>query len=598
MQFKGVLISFWVLALIATVMAQQKPNDQSSVDARRQQLKELLHEHWEYTLRTNPEFASILGDKRYNDKLSDASYEAVQKDLAAKKEFLTRFENIDTTGFPEQETLNKTLMIRNLREDLDEAKFRPWEMPVNQFTGLQVQIPSTVSMLPFTNVKDYEDYITRLKGLPKVFDDVTDLMRRGLTSGRVPPGILLNQVTAQCSRIAEMKPEESPFAAPVTKFPAGISEADQKRLRAAVIEAVRGSVQPMYAKFAKFVDEEYAPKGRTEVGMWALPQGEAWYAFRVQQSTTTNLSPEQIHQIGLQQVAANHAEMLKIANKFGYKDLKSFDAAIKQNPELRPKSGEQMLELYRNYIDAMWAKLPQLFGHMPKAKMEVDAVEKFREKEAAGAEYRRPAPDGSRPGRVMVNTSDLEKRTTVDVETTAYHEGVPGHHLQLAISQELPALPPFRQQGYYTAYIEGWALYSERLGKEVGFFKDPYSDYGRLQADLMRAIRLVVDTGLHHKRWTRQQVVDYFHNNSGIDEPTVQSETDRYIAWPAQALGYKVGQLRLLELRARAEKELGPQFDIRAFHDTLLGAGALPLDVVERRVNEWIERKKEVARAQ
>lgn len=594
MQFRRIVTGLCLLAVVGVALAQNKANN-TGLEARRQQLKDLLHEQWEYTLRTNPEFASILGDKRYNDKLSDMSYEAIQKDLAEQKNFLVRFEAIDTTGFPEQEALNKTLMVRNLKENLDEARFKPWEMPVNQFTGLQVQIPSAVPMLPFMTVKDYEDYITRLKGLPKVFDEITGLMRRGMASGRIPPGILLGQVVQQCTRLAEAKTEESPFAQPVKKFPPSISEADQKRLRESVIDAVQNAVQPAYAKFAKFVRDEYEPKGRTEVGMWSLPDGEEWYAFRVRQSTTTDLSPEQIHQIGLQQVAADQAEMLKIANKLGYKDLKSFNASIKANPDLHPKSGEQILDLYRKYIDAMWVKLPQLFGHLPKAKLEVVPVEKFREKEFAGAEYRQAAQDGSRPGRVLVNTGDLAERTTVDIETTAYHEGVPGHHLQLSIAQELPTLPPFRQNGYYTAYVEGWGLYSERLGKEVGFFQDPYSDYGRIQADLLRAIRLVVDTGLHYKHWTRQQVVDYFHNNSGIDEPSVQAETDRYIAWPAQALGYKVGQLKFLELRSRAEKELGSKFDIRGFHDTLLDAGALPLQVVETRVNEWIAQKKGTA---
>jgi len=284
--------------------------------------------------------------------------------------------------------------------------------------------------------------------------------------------------------------------------------------------------------------------------------------------------------------------MLKIARKLGYKDLTSFDAAIAKNPKLHPRSREEMLELYRKHIDRMWAKLPQYFGRLPKAKVEVLPVEAYREKEASGAQYVNGTPDGKRPGHVMVNTGDFAKRTTLDIETTAYHEGVPGHHMQISVAQELPALPRFRQHAFYIAFIEGWALYSERLGEEAGFYRDPYSMYGHLQDDLLRAIRLVADTGFHSKHWTRQQVVDYFHANSGIDEPSVQSETDRYMAWPAQALGYKIGQLKILELRERSKKELGSRFDVRGFHDEVLSGGAMPLDVLDKRVTGWIAARK------
>jgi len=425
--------------------------------------------------------------------------------------------------------------------------------------------------------------------VPRVFAETTDLMQRGMADHRMPPKFLLEKVAKQCAGIAGQKAEDSPFAEPLKKFPASISAVDQKRLHDEVIAAIQTDVLPTYAKFSKFVAEEYAPKGRTEVGVWSLPDGDAYYAFRVKQSTTTDMTPEQIHELGLQQVAADRAEMLSIAKRLGYPDLKTFEATIKTNPALHPKSRQEMLDLYTKYIDAMWARLPQLFGRLPKAKLEVLPVEQFREKEASGAQYNTGTPDGSRPGHVMVNTGDYQDRTTVDIETTAYHEGVPGHHLQLSIAQEMPTLPPFRQHAYYTAFIEGWALYSERLGKEVGFFTDPYNDYGRLQDDLLRAIRLVVDTGIHYKHWSREQVVDYFHNNSAIDEPSVQSETDRYIAWPAQALGYKIGQLKFIELREQAKKAQGDKFDLKGFHDQVVDAGALPLDVVQSRVNQWTQ---------
>jgi uncharacterized protein (DUF885 family) len=436
-------------------------------------------------------------------------------------------------------------------------------------------------------LKDYEDYVARLKQLPVAFAQTVDLMKRGLEDKLVPPRNLLEQVAKQSGTLANTKPEESPFFQPASKFPASFSEEDKARLREAMLAAIREDVTPAYVRFTKFVSEEYAPHGRAEPGLWALPDGEARYAFAVKQATTTDLTPAQIHKLGLAEVARDRAAMLKIARKMGYADLKSFDAAIKKNPALHPKTRQAMIDAYRKYTDVMWLKLPQLFGRLPKAKVEIMPVEAYREKEASGAQYEDGTPDGKRPGHIKVNTGDLEHRTTLDVETTAYHEGVPGHHLQISIAQELPTLPPFRQHGFYIAYIEGWALYSERLGEEVGFYQDPYSMYGHLQDDLLRAIRLVADTGFHSLHWTRKQVVDYFHDNSGIDEPNVQSETDRYMAWPAQGLGYKIGQLKILELREKARRALGDKFDVRGFHDEVLSGGAMPLDVLEARMASW-----------
>ena len=572
--------------------ASQQKTDQASLEQRRKQLNELLAENWDYTMRTSPEWASMLGDKRFNDKLSDLSEKAVYADLEEQKKFLQRFQSIDTTGFPEQEALSKTLMVRNIELQLEDVRFKDWEMPVTQYSGIQINAPQLVSVLPFDTLKDYEDYATRLKNLPKQFDDTMDLMRKGLVEHLMPPKILLDQVVRQSETIAKTKPEENPFMEPAKKFPASFTPGDKNRLQEKMLTAVREQVTPAYEKFTKFVREEYAPHGRSEPGLWALPDGDARYAYAIKNLTTTNFTPEQIHQLGLQEVARDQAAMLKVAEKLGFDDLKSFNAAVSKNPALHPKSRQELLDLYSKYVDQMWAKLPELFGRLPKAKVEVLPVEPFREKESSEAQYVFGTADGKRPGHIMVNTGDYEKRTLLEVESTAYHEGVPGHHMQGAIAQELPALPPFRQNGYYVAYGEGWGLYAERLGEEVGFYQDPYSMYGHFQADLLRAIRLVVDTGLHYKHWTRQQVVDYFHANSGTDEPTVQSETDRYIAWPGQALGYKIGQLKIIELRARAKKELGSKFDIRSFHDTVLDAGALPLDLLEARINEWIEAQK------
>lgn len=579
-------------AAVLIPFAAAATNAPADVEARRKALNDMLHERWEYTMRTSPIYASILGDKRYNDKLDDFSQKAIDDDLEQTRRDLERFEAMDTTGFPDQEVLNKELMVRDLKISLEGARFKPWEMPVNQASGIHIDAPQLVSILSFENIKDYEDYITRLNLFPILFDQTIEQMRKGMAAGLMPPKILLEKVVTQANGIATTVAEQSPFAHPFDKFPDAIPEADRKRLREAGLVAIKNSVLPAYVKFTAFVRDEYVPKGRTEPGAWALPNGAAWYAFRVKESTTTNLSPEEIHQLGLDQVKEIEARMLAVINQLGFKDMKSFAAAVDANPKLHAQSREQILDLYRKYEDQMYARLPQLFGRLPKAKLEVRPVEQFREKEASDASYVDGTPDGSRPGHIMVNTGDFAKRTLLDIETTAYHEGVPGHHMQISIAQELPELPLFRQHEDYTAYTEGWALYSERLGKEVGFYQDPYSYYGHLQDDMLRAIRLVVDTGFHYKRWTRQQVVDFFHAHSSIDEVTVQSETDRYMAWPAQALGYKIGQLEILKLRQYSKDQLGDKFDLRAFHDEVLSGGALPMDVLSARIHDWTAHQK------
>jgi uncharacterized protein (DUF885 family) len=586
------LVCLLAVALLVPAAAVAAANPPADLEARRKAMNDLLHEQWEYTMRTSPIYASILGDKRYNDKLDDFSQAAIDADLEQSRRFLARFEAIDTTGFPEQEALNKQLMVRDLKMGLEGARFKPWEMPVSQQNGIHIEAPQLVSLLSFENVKDYEDYITRLKLLPVLFEQNIVQMRKGMAEGRMQPKILLEKVVTQGNGIATTPSDQSPFMHPFDKFPDAIPEADRKRLREAGLTAVRDSLVPAYVKFTSFVRDEYAPKGRSEPGAWSLPDGDAWYAFRVKESTTTSLSPEEIHQLGLEQVKEIEARMLAVVNQLGYKDMKSFKAAVDADPKLHAHSREEILDLYRKYENQMYARLPEMFGRLPKAKLEVLPVEEFREKEASDASYMDGTPDGSRPGHIMVNTSDFAKRTLLDIETTAYHEGVPGHHMQISIAQELPELPLFRQHEYYTAYTEGWALYSERLGKEVGYYQDPYSYYGHLQDDMLRAIRLVVDTGFHYKHWTRQQVVDYFHAHSSIDEVTVQSETDRYMASPAQALGYKIGQLEILKLRQYAKDQLGGKFDLRAFHDEVLSGGALPMDVLSTRIHEWVGQQK------
>ena len=566
-------------------------NPTADLESRRKALNALLDEQWEYSMRHNPIFASTLGDKRYNDQIDDFSQEAIEADLEHERQFIPRLEAIDTMGFPDQEVLNKLLMIRDMRMDLAGARFKSWEMPVSQQGGVHLFLPQLANILPFDTVKDYDDYITRMKLFPRLFDQNITQMRKGMADGLMPPRMLLEKVATQSAAIANMAPDQSPFLKPFKKFPDSIPEADRARLREAGVAVVRDSINPAYSKFAAFVHDEYAPKGRTEPGVWSLPDGNERYAFRVQESTTTNLTPEEIHQIGLAQVNEIEGRMLQVVNQLGYKDMKSFGVAVKADPRRHPKSRQEILDLYTRYIDTMYTKLPDLFGHLPKGHLDVMPIEEFREKEAS-THYLQGTPDGSRKAHVMVNTGDFEHRTTLDIETTAYHEGVPGHHLQIALAQELPELPKFRQQEYYTAYTEGWALYSERLGKEVGYFQDPYSYYGHLENDMLRAIRLVVDTGFHYKHWSRQQVVDFFHDHSLIDEPEVQSETDRYMANPAQALGYKIGQLEILKLRTYAKDQLGDRFDLRGFHDQILTGGALPMDILGDRIHTWVAQTK------
>ena len=589
---KRILVLLCLVMIVALGAEVALAPRQDTMTPRREALNNLLAEQWEYTLRTNPVWASMLGDKRWNDQLQNLSQAAIEEDLQQSKRFLARFEAIDSTGFPAQEALNKTLMVRNLKMGLEEAQFRPWEMPVTQFGGIQIELPDLVAVLSFESVKDYEDYIARMKAMPVLFDQTEIQMRKGMANGLMPPKFLLEKVADQANQVAQAAPEKSPFVKPFTEFPASFTEEDRKRLSREGIEAIRDSVRPAYVKFTTFVRDEYAPKGRVEPGVWALPDGGARYRLAVRQQTTTNLTPEQIHEIGLKQVESIEAEMQAAARALGYRDMATLNEHIKKDRKFYATSGQQVFDLYKGYTDEMGPELPKLFGRLPENSLEVIPMEPAREKGAPPADYTGGAADGSRPGHINVNEYDPEHRLTPNIEAIAYHEGIPGHHLQISIAQELTDIPEFRRNGGYTAFVEGWALYSERLGKEVGKYRDPYSNYGRLENEMWRAIRLVVDTGVHEKHWSRQQMVDYFHRYTAMDEPNVQTEVDRYIAWPGQALAYKLGQLEILKLREEARTKLGDKFELRAFHDAVLGNGPLPLDVLEVKMTEWVNLQK------
>ena len=590
-RFRALVLAGFFLAACCPPLAPVGPvgpTASAAVDARRQQLRDLLAENWEWVLRTAPDTASALGDSRYNDRWGDYSDAGNRRELGEMRGFLARLTAIDTTGFPHQEQLTEAVLRRRLQMAVDAERFEGWLMPITQYAGPHIDLPQEIVTFPFATVKDYDDYLARLHGLPKVLADLTACMRAGLGKGLVPPRILLARVATQAEDIAKPASGASPFAAPLDKFPPAVPEADRARLRVAIAAAIRDEVAPAYLQLAAFVRADYEPHGRADVGEWALPLGAERYQLEVAASTTTTMTADEIHALGLREVARIEAEMIKTAKALGSPDLASFAAAVAKDPARHFHSREDVLARYRTYIDAIYPKLPALFGTLPKAKVEVAAVESFAEEGASAAAYLQGAPDGSRPGRVMVNTGAFESRTMLSVETTAYHEGVPGHHMQIAIAQEITGLPPVRQHAYFTAYTEGWALYAERLGEELGLYQDPYSYYGHLQDEMLRAIRLVVDTGLHAKHWSRAQVVDFFHAHSTSDEVEVQSETDRYIADPGQALGYKIGQLKILALREKAKQALGAKFDLRAFHDVILGSGALPLDVLEQQVDAWI----------
>ena len=563
-----------------------------SLADRRTALNEVFHDYWEDRLKHDPEFASIIGDKRYNDQTSDYSVQAYNDRLAREQKFLMRLAVIDPTGFTEQEKLSQELLIRKFEMDQEAAEFKEWEMPINQMGGIYSDYPDLAAELSFTTVKDYDDWIARLRALPTAFAQVTENMSIGMEDGRMPPKYLLEKALEQVNELANQKPADSPLALPLKKFPASISADDEQRIKTEMLDVITKVDLPAYVRLGRFLKVSYVPAGRTNPGIDSLPDGKRYYQFLIKRTTTTDLTADQIHQIGLEEVKKDETAMLAIAQKLGFKDLQSFRASLKTNPKLHPVSAAALLDTYRGYLKPMQAKLPELFGKLPKAPFEVVPVPAYAEKTAPPAYYEPGTPDGSRPGRLFIDTYDATQRNLYDAEAIAYHEGIPGHHLQISIAHELTGLPQFRRYDNYTAYAEGWALYAERLGKDVGFYQDPYSDYGRLEADIWRAIRLVVDTGVHSEGWTRDQMVQYFRDHSNIDEPSIQAEVDRYIAWPSQALAYKIGQLEILELRDRAQKALGPKFDIRAFHDEVLDSGALPLNMLEKRVDAWTAAQK------
>jgi uncharacterized protein (DUF885 family) len=570
------------IALFFASSSMAAPVD--SVASRLAAQNALFEEQYQSDLKSSPQTATSYGDYRYNDQLDNVSMAEAAREHATDETFLARLKAIPTVGFGEQDLLSHQLMVRMLEQRNEDYAFKDFEMPLSQMSGPHTDLADLPLSSPFSSVKYYEDYISRLHQIPRVFTQTEEVLRAGMKDHLMPVRFLLEKVPGQCAGIIA----DDPFLQPTKKYPSSISSSDQQRLTREITETVNNEVLPAYKQFASFVATEYAPHGRTTLSVTSLPGGEERYRHNIRSRTTiTDMTPDQIHQLGLEEMDRIGKEMLAIAHEEGFADVASFDASIKKNPKYVPASAEQILDDYRRYLGQMQGKLPQLFTYIPGSPVTVEAIPTFQA--AMATHYQTGTPDGKRPGRVVVATSDFAHRTLIDDEATAYHEGIPGHHMQLSVAQQMTSLPNFRRHIFNSGYIEGWALYSEQLGKEVGFYRDPVSEYGRLSSERFRAVRLVVDTGIHSKGWTRDQVVDFFRKANVIDEPMIQTETDRYIAWPGQALSYKLGQLKFVELRERARKELGPKFDIRTFHDEMLNGGVLPLDLLQARTEAWVK---------
>src|SRR2546423_1199831 len=574
------LVFGFVFALACAAVA-----DTRSLADRVAKQNALFEEFYQTGLKNFPERATAFGDYRYNDKLGQVSLAEIVRQHTEADDFLARLKAIPTDGISDTDLLSHRILQHQLeREDVNYA-LKNFEMPVNQQNGVHTRLADLPNAVPFDSVPHYQDYISRLHQIPRVLEQTTEVMKQGEKDGLMPPKFLCEKLPSQCDGVIAA----NPFLEPTKKFPKEFSDEDKKRLAGEITQAVNNDVVPAYKRFGEFVRSEYAPKGRTALSIESLADGKRRYAEAVKTMTTLNVSPAEVHEIGLKEVARVTDEMTKLAQNSRYKDLASFRDAINKDPKWKPTSEQQILDDYKKYIHQMEPKLPELFGLLPKSPVTVEPIPDFAK--AAATHYVQGTPDGKRPGRVVVAVANPTTRTLTDDEAVAYHEGVPGHHLQISIAQTLEGLPKFRLHNFYPAYAEGWALYSEELGKEIGFYQDPVSDYGRLSSEMLRAVRLVVDTGIHDKNWSREKVVDYMHAND-LNDAMVQTEADRYIAWPGQALAYKMGQLTILKLRDEAKMQLGDKFDIKKFHDEILDGGAMAFDLVQSRVEAWIKKQK------
>jgi len=558
-----------------------------------QKLQVVFDEYFEQQLQLNPILATSIGDPRYNDRfVVSIAPDVIAQERQLERDYLARINAIDRGRLSAQEQASYDIFKSSREREIDGFRFPGELIPMNQFYSVPnsfVQLGSGNGMQPFKTVRDYDNFLKRIDGFVQWTDQAIVNMREGIRRGYTLPRILAERTLPQLQAQVVPRAEDSLYWGPVTGMPAGFPAEDRERLTAAYRAAIETKIVPAYRKLHDFMRDEYVPKARASDGMEGLPDGKAWYAYNVSRITTTDYTPEQIHQIGLDEVKRIHAEMAGVMQRVGFKGtLQEFFTHLNSDPQFFWPTREALVAGYVDIKNRVDPQLPKLFEILPRADYEVRAVEPFREKSAAGGQYQAASEDGSRPGIFYANAYDLRARPKRAMEALSLHEGNPGHHFQISIQREQQGLPKFRRFGGYTAYVEGWGLYAESLGPELGMYGDPYQYFGRLEAELWRSIRLVVDTGLHAKGWTREQVLAYMSENSSEGEARRVSEAERYMAIPGQALAYKIGQLKISELRARAEKELGPKFDVRRFHTAVLADGALPLDVLEAKIDRWI----------
>lgn len=578
----GVLLTAPVLTRNSAAQTQKPSHDA-------QRLNAFYAAEWEYELEHHPELATYVGDTRFNNRLSDYSAEEQAREAAHAADQLSRLRTMPANGLDNQETISREMMLRQLAASVESYHLKEWEMPVSQMNGVHLDLASIYSQMPFHTVQDYRNYIARLRQAPRVFAQETAVMRLGMRDHLMEPRYLLEKVAVQANDIATSTPDKSPFAMPLAQFPKEISAADQAQIRTELLSVIRQDVLPAYARFAVFVRDTYAPAGRTEPGIWALPNGKELYRNAIREHVQTTMDGDAIFAEGMREVKEIQKQMLALAATQGFHDLASFNAHILADPKLRATSAQQLLDLYRHYEDQSRAKILEVVPVAPTLPLEVVPMDSFRAPTAVPADYSPGSVASGRPGRVNVNLYNPRSRLLLNVEAIAYHEGLPGHHLQFSTADGLKDLPAFRRFASYDAYSEGWALYAEQLGHELGFYQDPYSEYGRLENEMWRSIRLVVDTGVHQKHWTRQQMVDFFKQYTAMDDQNIQTEVDRYISWPGQALSYRLGQQKILDLRAKARARLGKRFDIRQFHACILSLGPVPLDILDENVTRWID---------
>jgi len=560
-------------------------------------LHRLFEAEWERGLRESPESAAYHGDRRYDDRWTDMSPEAIARREAADREALAALRRIDRDALPPADRLNYDTFLWLQERAVARQRFREYLQPVGHQGGVQTA-DGLAEILPFASAQDYRNWIARLEALPRLLEQTTALMRAGVEAGSMPPAVLMRRVPAQIAAQVVQDPEASPFYKPFRKMPEAIPAAEQEALRAWAKAAIAGMVVPAYREFGRFFDQEYLPKARDSIAATDLPDGPAYYDFLAGWYTTTDLTADRIHEIGLQEVKRIRAEMEKIRAEVGFKgDLKAFFHHLRTDPKFFYDDPDELLEAYQAMSKRIDPELVKVFRTIPRLPYGVRAIPDNIAPDTTTAYYQPGAVDGSRAGYYYVNLYKPRTRPKWEMLALSLHEAVPGHHFQFARGAELPDLPMFRRTAYFVAYGEGWGLYAERLGYDMGLYDDPYDRMGQLAYDMWRAVRLVVDTGMHAKGWTRQQAIDFFMDNSPKTEQDVVNEIDRYIAWPGQALAYKIGQLRISALREEAARELGPAFDLRDFHDAVLATGSVPLETLEAHIRAWIAARKRAGAA-